>query len=398
MTIRNRKFFVVAFLLAMTLCNVTLAIRVLPKLRNGYQDFTIFYTGARMLRTGQAAALYSLSAQFKMQQTFTDVPIRLGPLPFNHPPFEALFFVPFTMLSYWAAYLLWTALSFAMLAAIVVLLRRRFPRLQAVSPMILALGATSFFPLIMGIIQGQDIMLLLLLFVLAILCLDEDKDALAGALLGAGLFRPQMTVPLIALIAIRRWRVLFGFVPVALGLLGVTIAIMGWRGPLDYARFVLRLEGTKSRAFGPGAVPNIRGLLETVTGVEGYNPMIAVIIFFLSAVVVFFALRRILKGRDSMMYAASLSTVTAILVSFHGLVYDLTLLAPIVFFLLARSLDLDKEPKIDTHAILLLILLCLTPLYVFLLLKVDSFAYFSLIMMWLFARLLSIPAPAPAPA
>ena len=120
MTLRNRKFFVVAFLLAMTLCNVVLAIRVVPKLRNGYQDFTIFYTGARMLRTGQASALYNLAAQFRMQQTFTDVPIRLGPLPFNHPPFEALFFVPFTMLSYWPAYLLWTALSFAMLGAIVV--------------------------------------------------------------------------------------------------------------------------------------------------------------------------------------------------------------------------------------------------------------------------------------
>ena len=129
---------------------------------------------------------------------------------------------------------------------------------------------------------------------------------------------------------------------------------------------------------------------------EASNHIIAALIFIASAVVVFLAVRRIVKGHDSMIYVAALSTVTAILVSFHGLVYDLTLLAPILFFLLSRSLD--NEPKIDTHTILLLILLCLTPLYVFLLLKVDSFAYFSLILLWLFARLLLTPAPAKAPA
>ncbi len=396
LTPQKRRFLLVAFLVAMTFCNLTLAIRVIPKLRNGYQDFTIFYTGARLLRTGQASALYSLSTQYRMQQTFTDVPIRLGPLPFNHPPFEALFFVPFTALSYWPAYLLWTVLNFVMMGATIALLRVRFPQLRAVSPLILALGATTFFPLAMGIIQGQDVMLLLLLFIVAILCLDQDKDVLAGALLGAGLFRPQMTVPLLVLIAIRRWRVLVGYVPVALGLLGITIVIMGWHGPLDYARFVLSLEGTKSRAFGPGAVPNIRGLIETVTGSEASSPIIAVLIFIWSAVVVFFAVRRILKGQDSMMYAASLSTVTAILVSFHGLVYDLTLLVPIVFFLLSRSLQ--DESKIDLQGILLLVLLCFTPLYVFLLLKVDSFAYFSLILLGLFVRLLRIPPPAEVPA
>jgi hypothetical protein len=173
----KRKFLVAAFLLAMTFCNLTLLFRVMPLLRNGYQDFTIYYTGARLLRNGQASALYNLSTQYRTQLTFAHVPIRQGPLPFNHPPFEALLFVPFTLLDYWPAYLLWTALNLIMLAASVTLLRGHFPQFAAVPPIVSGLGATAFFPMAMGIIQGQDVILLQLLFVLAVICLDQGKDA-----------------------------------------------------------------------------------------------------------------------------------------------------------------------------------------------------------------------------
>src|ERR1035437_7916018 len=164
--LQPRKFLVVAFLLAMTFCNVALLVRVTPLLRKGYQDFTIFYTSARLFRGGEASGLYNRATQYRRQLTFTHVPIRQGPLPFNHPPFEALLFVPFTMLDYWPAYLLWTALNLILLAA--------------------------------------------------------------------GLFRPHVAVPLVVLVAIRRWRVLAGFLPVALVLGAVSVAIMGWRGPVDY--------------------------------------------------------------------------------------------------------------------------------------------------------------------
>jgi hypothetical protein len=96
--VRSRRFLVAIFLLAMTLCNLTLLFRVMPLLRSGYQDFTIYYTGARLLRNGQAPALYDLATQYRMQLTFAHVAIRKGPLPYNHPPFEALLFVPFTLL------------------------------------------------------------------------------------------------------------------------------------------------------------------------------------------------------------------------------------------------------------------------------------------------------------
>jgi alpha-1,2-mannosyltransferase len=399
--VQKSKFLIASFLLAMTFCNLALLFRVMPSLKNGYQDFTIFYTGARLLRNGQAYALYNLATQYRMQLTFTHVPIRQGPLPFNHPPFEALLFVPFTLLGYWPAYLLWTALNLIMLAVSVTLLGRHFPRFTAVPPLILGLGATAFYPVTMGIIQGQDMILLLLLFVLAIIRLDRGKDAAAGALLAACLFRPQLAVPLVVLLAIRRWRVLLGFVPVAFVLAGISVAIGGWRGPLDYARFVLRLEGTPiARAFGPESVPNLRGLVEElVPKFRASGPLIALLICASSVLVLFVALRRVHTGRDSIIHLSSLAAVTTILVSFHALVYDLCLLLPLSLCLLSRTLDVgEKGKKTDARVFLLAVLMFLAPLHMFLWLVVDRYFWFALVLLWLYLRLVLAPAPAEVPA
>lgn len=395
--LQRRKFLVVTFLLAMTFCNFALPLRLVPKLQNGYQDFTIFYTGARMLRTGQASTLYNLAAQYRMQQTFTNVPIRLGPLPFNHPPFEALFFVPFSLLSYWPAYLLWTTLNLVMLAASVTLLRRHVPQFATVSHLILGLAATAFFPIAIGIIQGQDIILLLLLFVLAITCLDQGKDVMAGALLGFVLFRPQSVVPFVVLLALRRWRMLIGFAPVAVFLGGISVALLGWRGPFDYVRFVLHLEGTDARAFGPEAVPNLRGLISELPGLSATGLWAHLLILASSLIVFLVAARRIRNGHDSLLFASSLAAVATILIGFHSLVYDFTLLFPMVLFLVLRTAGVDGR-TVDAPTILLVFLLFLTPLYVLLLLVIDRFYVFSLILLWLFWRLISTRAPAEVPA
>ncbi len=399
---RNRKFFVAAFLLAMTLCNLIPLFRVMPLLRNGYQDFTIYYTGARFLRNGQASALYNLAAQYSMQLTFTHVPIRQGPLPFNHPPFEALLFVPFTLLNYWPAYLLWTALNLIMLAVSVIFLKRHFSQLSDVSPLVLGLGATAFFPVAIGIMQGQDVILLLLLFVLAVISLDRGNDAMAGALLAAGIFRPQFVVPFVVLLALRRWRIFIGFAPVALVLAGFSVAIMGLRGPLDYARFVLHLEGTDARGFGLEAVPNLRGLIANLPGVNPSSPWVSLLIFASSLVVLFVALRRIRSGRDSILFVSNLAAVTAVMVSFHALVYDFTLLLPLLLLSLSKIVGVGGESldgeKIDARTTLLVVFLFLSPLYILLLLVVGHFFLYSLILLGLYLRMVLTPAPAEAPA
>ncbi len=385
---KNRRALVVFFLLAMTFCNILLPLRILTKLRNGYQDFTIFYTGARLLRSGQAAHLYDLGTQYRLQQTFTNVPIRLGPLPFNHPPFEALLFIPFTFLAYWPAYLIWTGLNLVMLAGCAILLRRNFSEIAAMSPLALGLGTTAFFPLVVGVMQGQDIVLLLLLFVLAVVCLERGKDAATGAILAVGLFRPHIVVALLVLLAVRRWRVLLGFAPVALALGALSVALTGWHGPIDYVRFVLHVES--SHMFGPQAAPNLRGLISDFPGVALSGPVAGILIFAASMLVFIPAALRIKNDRDSMIFLSSLAAVTTVLIGFHAFVYDLCLIFPAVLLLLSHTVAVDTatdEAKIDVATLLLVLLLYLTPIYLYLLLSVNAFFWFSLVVLSLYCRM-----------
>lgn len=395
--VQKRKFLVAAFLLAMTFCNLLLPFDVMPALRNGYQDFTIYYMSGLLLRNGQGSDLYNPATQYRTQLTFANVPKRHGPLPYNHPPFEALLFLPFTLLGYWPAYLLWTALNLIMLAVILIILRRQFPQLAAVSPFIFAMGATAFFPVAFGIFEGQDVILLLLFFALAVVSLDRGDDAVAGAFLAAGLFRPHLVVPVVVLLAVRRWRVFLGFAPVALVLAGISVTITGRHGPLDYLRFVLRVEKTVcAGCFGPQTVPNLRGLFEDLPGLSASSPWATVLILASSVIVFGMALYRIRNGRDSISFAFSLATVTTLLVSFHALVYDLSLLLPMVLFLLSCAIGIEGR-RIDIWTIPV-ILLFLTPLYVFLLFVANRFFGFALVLLWLYLRLLLTPAPAEVPS
>lgn len=386
---RKRKF-VVAFLVAMSVCNLFLIVSLIPSLRRGYQDFTIFYSAGCLLRRGQAANLYSLSEQYRVQREFApDVPIRQAALPYNHPPFEALLFVPFTFLKYLPAYALWSALNLIMLASSLVLLRKEFADLRAFPLAFLGLAATGFLPVVLGILQGQDDVLLLLMITVGLILLQREEDASAGGVLALGLFKPQLVMPLVLLLAIRRPRVLVGFVPVGIVLALISVAIVGLGGAINYVRFVFYLEKSGAGgAVGSDYMPNFHGLIACLLDAGRTRLLAAVLTLTCSVALILIASWKIRKVPDSICYAFGLATVTAILVSYHALAYDLSLLLPVVLLLFSRQ-DPMQATRTRVETTLLLLLLFLTPLYVLLLLwlPVHVFCWFSLVLLWLFWRL-----------
>lgn len=380
----------------MTCCNLALALRLLPSLRSGYQDFTIYYTSAKLFLEGKSAALYDLNEQYQVQSQFTHVPIRTGPLPYNHPPFEALLFLPLAQLNYWPAYLLWTALNLVMLAACAAMLRK-FPRIGDLPPLLVGLASLAFFPVAIGLIQGQDTILLLLFLVLGLTCLVRGDDATAGAWLGVGLFRPHMVLPFALVLAAKRPRVLLGLVPVACTLALVSVAIMGSGGPMAYVRFVLWTERSGVGGFGSQAVPNLRGIVYTLLRPYAVGGLPGLLTLLLSVVVFAVAWHRIRRGNDSPAYSFCSASVVTMLVSFHALAHDATMLLPLVLFLLGSWMT--SEP-LDMRGprFLLLLVLFLTPLDIALLFRAHSFFWFGFIVFWLFVRLLRMRAPAAEPA
>jgi hypothetical protein len=388
---RSSQLLVATFLLAMTIGHVAMVVAVWPSLRSGYQDFTIFYTAGSMVRNGQVSTLYDLSAQYRTQREFApDVRIRKAALPYNHPPFEALLFVPFSSLAYVPAFLLWTALSLLLLAASLTLLRT-FAEIRALSPALLALAAAGFFPVAISLIQGQDTVLLLLIVVASMILMSRTRAATAGAVLALGLFKPHFAGPLALLLAARRPRLLAGFVPMGIVLAGVSVATLGWNGAFHYIGFVLHLESSGAGgAIGANDMPNLRGLIDTLAGSRTGTGLSQLVVLVISVGLYSATLRHIRKFVD-IQSAFALATVVTILISYHGLPYDLILLLPVALFLFANQ----TRSRAD---VAILLLLFLTPLYALLWLRFNQFAWFALILiallwrLWRTLRLESSPA------
>ena len=381
----RKELLTAVFLLAMTLGNVVSAVNLVPFLRAGYQNFTIFYGAARMVRNGQSSILYDLSAQYRAQQEFApNVHIRMGALPYNHPPFEALLFLPFTFLPYAPAYLVWTLLNGMMVAASLVLLRRQFVELGSLPLALVVLAATGYLPVMSGIVQGQDSILLLFLVVVALTFAENGNDAAAGAALAAGLFKFHLVLPLAFLLAVRRRRLLLGFAPVAALLGGISLAMVGWHGVVGYVRFLLHLENTGAGGAIVGAdMPNLRGIIASLAGARDGAFLIPLTIAC-SAAVIAIATWRIRSGVP-VRFAFVLATATAILVSYHTLTYDLNLLLPVVLLLFAApEFEASHQSEAD---IVLLALVYLAPLFDPFWPRVNQFCWPVLIPIWLFWKL-----------
>lgn len=240
--------------------HVVLFIGVRQRIAQGYPDFTIFYTVGKLLREGAGSQLYEPQAQLRVQEQFGDIPSQREPLPYTHPPFEGLIFLPLVLLPYGWAFAAWDVLNLLLLAGVVLWLRRSVRILQLIPAWEILFCLLAFFPVFACFLQGQDSILQLLLCAAGFLALEKGADVAAGCWFALALFKFQFILPLILLLVLwKRGRVLIGFIPVLIGLVIVSAALVGWRELALYPAYVLQ------RSLAPIEVPpelmaNLRGL------------------------------------------------------------------------------------------------------------------------------------------
>src|SRR5438874_2626265 len=148
------------------------------------------YSAARIIRKGQSRGLYDYNIQLADQQEFTGHDEAMVSL---HPPFEALFFLPLSYFSYRVAYVVAGVTNLLLLGTALWLLREYIGESDTGSH--LAIVAQGFFPVMAALWQGQDVVLLLLLFTLAFFSLKRRRHLRAGCMVGLGLFRFQVAIP-----------------------------------------------------------------------------------------------------------------------------------------------------------------------------------------------------------
>ena len=305
------------FLLALTLLRFVGARHLIWSLRNGYQDFSAFYHEGWMVRAGQAAQLHDL-----------------------HPPFEELLFVPLTYLSFLPAYVVWTFLNVVMLILSLVILRRTFAETERLSPLFLILSVTAFAPVVRALIQGQDSILLLLLVTVSLFLLGSGRDVWAGAALGCGLFKFHIVLPLALILLLRRPRLLLGLGPVAAALGAIWAMMTGWRGIVGYGHAVLYAENHGAGGTPIAEMPNLRGLIGQLAELAGGSggsggSFVTVAAIVGAAAVLGMVLWKVWRRGTGTRFMIAAAIVTCILVSYHTVIHDLTLLLPVVLMLFA---------------------------------------------------------------
>jgi len=391
---RNKSYRVLVFLflVCMLPLHVVIAWNSVDLIRKGYPDFSTFYSGAAILRQGLGKQLYDEQTQYKVQQEFAaGVSIRQGPLPYIHPPFEAVWFTPFTLLSYPTAFVMWDALNLVFLAILFYVLREAVPWLQQVSVALWLLGCLAFFPVFFALLQGQDILVLVLLFGGVYVFLRRDSDLMAGCCLGLGIFRFHLVLPLVLILLYRRRsKVLLGFVATAAVLGLISVAIIGWEGMLSYPSHVLQLEQSMERrqTVIPIRMASLRGLMDNLL-----LPHVPKLISDIAISIASFALMLFAahnwnpRDRATFDLGFAVCVVVTVLVSYHTLAYDLSLLLLPVAIGVQYLFENDgMRPEIRALLIIVLFLLFFSPLHAVLVMREGHYDLIALVLLlWCWA-------------
>jgi hypothetical protein len=327
------KMPVTLFLVAMLLLNAFVFWIARRQAAAGSPDFSIFYTAGLMLRRGQGGSLYNNLSQLRVQREFAlAARDRDGPLPYNHPPFEAALYIPLTYLSYLHAYELWAALNCFLLVGIALFLRPHIPHLRSAFPWMPLLAELAFFPIAYALMQGQDSIMLLALYCLAYAALRRGRELEAGAWLGLGLFKFHLVLPFVFILLLRR-RLRAGLGVLLSGCLDglISWALVGWRELLDYPRFTWEINRhPPMRAIVPRNMPNLRGLFTGWSGGPAASLWLEIVLLLVSVAMVMWAARQ-WEAADPSDAARwnngfSIALIVTFLVSYHGYNQDMSIL------------------------------------------------------------------------
>ncbi len=381
------KSLVVVYLLGVLAMYATVCWNTRRLVAAGLPDFAIYYCAGAVVRQGLGHQLYDAGARFQVQQQFaTNVPLFRGPLPWTHPPFETLFFAPFSSFSYLTAYALWNVFNLILVGLVLWLMSPHLAELRARGPALWLL-AIAFFPVFFNLLEGQDGIVLLFLYAAAYVFLKKDQHAAAGAILAVGLFKFHLILPFVLLLLLqKRWKVLYGFVPVSILVVMSSIAIAGIRALWAYPRYVFYWEDVLAATDRvPAGMPNLRGLMYVFLPDWRYGP--AVVLLFSLAIFVFTARRlRLASPSTSFDLNFSLALLATVLVSYHVVSYDLSVLLIPIFLVANHLLKEQSLHQRSAFAIACgIALLFLSPLHLLLSLQYKEYALMGFILLfWMY--------------
>jgi hypothetical protein len=368
---QNTRLVISGLLLAGVVFQIFFFSALRQKVARGEVDFISSYTAGRIIRNGWRQKLYDYEVQKKLEVEIN--PKYERALLYDHPPFEALLFAPFARLPFVNAYECWLLINLTLLFVFAALLWRHLHFTSDSLPEAILFSLFAYFPICLAVFAGQDSILLLFLVALAFRSLAQAKDFKAGCILGLGLFRFQLILPLTVLFLLRRKvKFLLGLFSVGAVLGVISVGIVGYKGALDYITLLYRInhDPTKehlwSWAILPTFMPTLRGFLAfTLSDVvpQLYLTVCYLALSFLIVLVVAKRSPAYPQEAETLGFVFGLDLVAVLVVSYHSHVQDLALLIFPLLFSVDRFLDPGTRPRDRKLLVGLVALLLLPPIY-----------------------------------
>jgi len=376
------------FLIAMVFTHAFFLWTVRERIARGDPDFTVYYTAGKILREGRGHQLYDPSTQQVVQQEFTsNADVRRGPLPYLHPPFEALIFLPLTFLSYSRAFLLWGVVNLGLLCVTALVLRTFLISLREVSLFDLLLLSLGFFPVFANFHQGQDAILLLLVVSLSLRAMSRKAEFEAGCWIGLGLFKYHLILPLILIVAFWKGRrFLLGVMSSAALTALLSIGLVGWQGTWQYPHYVWRVISEPGFGRIPfRQLPNLLGLLAGWPYLENCGlPLHLLVLACSGALLIFVAsLRRLIDRSESLKLGIAVAIIAALLTGYSTNTYDLSLLL-LSLALIAEycRIELQGQARRQLSLVLPVLPLLISPLWFLLWMKWSRINVIAVFLLW----------------
>ena len=388
----SRKFRILLtlFLASMAFLNGVVYWSARRQVLEGFPDYSIFYTAGQMLRRGQGKTLYNNTLQLQVQREFAiAAQTRTGPLPFNHPAFEAALFVPLVFLPYLVSYGLWIALNAVLLVGILAFLRRNGSCLHSAPRGLFFLAALAFFPIAYALMQGQDSIMLLGIFCLAYARLRRGRDLEAGLWLGLGLFKFHLMLPFVFILFLRRrWRAVLGVTICGVLDALVSWALIGGKEMLYYPRYAWEVNRhAPMHVIVPENMANLRGLLTGWNWARAAAPWPEIALLAASLGLLIWAARQWDPADRSDLVSwnngFSIAMLSTFLASYHGYNQDMSILFLPLVLLSCRVLQSRSESWYDFALRLGLGLMFFSPIYIVLTLHYSHQHLFALVLLGL---------------
>jgi len=201
--------------------------------------------------------------------------------------------------------------------------------------------AAMSIPLISNIVNGQDVTLLLGICTLSLVLARKDRDFLSGLVftLCAIKFHLFIFTP-IAMLAQKRWKMFGGGVTGAILLFVLGLLGGGWT---VFMSLVALLSKPENHPY-PELMPNLRGMVQALTGGSS-QPIAFTLALFVAAAVVF-----LMCKADNYEKAFAYAIIGGLLVNFHAYIQDPMLL------LLAAAILFDGQESVEFRTTLQLAL------------------------------------------